>query len=77
MALPNSEEIAAMMNALRNYPPNGKPDLTDAANVRLREFGLIEECHTKKRCGACGAERPDHYWYAITPAGRLFMELNR
>lgn len=67
------EMIPAMAKALANYPANGKPDLQDPTVQLLREFGLIEEQHTNKRCPACGTERPDHYWYKITPAGRVFM----
>ena len=66
-------DIPLLARALADYPANGKPDLTDPISVKLREYGLIEERHTKKHCPTCGTERPDYHWYAITPAGRIFM----
>lgn len=65
--------VPLLAQALKDYPANGKLNFDIKAHVYLREYGLVEEKHSEKQCSACGASRPDHYWHAITPAGRIFM----
>lgn len=66
-------DITQITTALKDYPANGILDFSQRGHVLLLEHGLVEPRETKKRCQACGHERPDHHWHAISPAGRVLM----
>lgn len=66
-------DLKHIETALRDYPANGQLDFNIKGHGLLTQYGLVEPRDTKKRCQACGAERPDHHWHAISPAGRVLM----
>ena len=78
MDIRDPEVRSKMLNALVNFPANGKPPQgfdTEAGVITLwlKEHGLIAEHETKRPCRECGTPRVDHTYMKITPAGRLFM----
>lgn len=66
-------DITHITSALKDYPANGILDFNIKGHGLLLQYGLVESRETKKHCQYCGAERPDHRWHAISPAGRVLM----
>jgi hypothetical protein len=69
----DATDLKHIGDALRDYPANGILDFNIKGHGLLLQHGLVEPRETKKRCQACGTERPDHHWHAISPAGRVLM----
>lgn len=57
---------------LENFPADGKLPW-DFVTDRLIAAGFVVKKHTDKQCSACGASKPDYYYYHRTEGGRLFL----
>lgn len=63
--------IAAMVDALDNFPANAAPPDNEATTLLILA-GFLERREITKACSSCGAARHDYSYMRITEGGKLF-----
>lgn len=65
-----------LVAVLRSVTPSGKlPENGDSnASMTAVLANLLERREQTRPCPTCGTERPAHFYWRITEAGRLLME---
>lgn len=64
--------VSMMLDALVNFPANGKLPSSDARTALLI-CKYIEEKTQTKQCSTCGHDKPDYIYFKITAGGKYFM----
>ena len=72
----SDNNLEALLDALENFPANGKIP-SDPVWWALRDLGFIAEHTEKTPCKSCGTPRVTYSYWKPTRAGHYFLQSHR